>query len=183
MAIAAILGVFAASPAIADLTTYSALRGIGWEGVWAQDCSVPNAPPTGSNAKSIVFRYHNNLPFFGPPTRTAEWWTRDGAHHTMTSSIVSAKMLSEKTLMTRSTMETDDYELSIESEGDIGGNKMTVTRSHTSGTAKRDVPANVFSAKPLKAGDHFDFMSAENGIALRYDGTLVGPAELERCGE
>jgi hypothetical protein len=183
VAIAAVLGVFAATPAMADMATYSALRGVGWEGVWAQDCSVPNAPPTGGDAKSIVFRYHNNLPIFGPPTRTAEWWTRDGAHHTMSSTIVSAKMLSEKTLMTQSFMETDDFELRVDSEGDIAGNKMTVTKSHTTGTARRDVPANVFSAKPLKAGDHFDYMSAENGTALRYDGTAAGPAVLERCGE
>jgi hypothetical protein len=182
-AIAAALTMFAATRGMADVATYSALRGIGWEGVWARDCSEPNAPPTGSDAKLSPFRYHNNLPIFGPPTRTAEWWTKDGMHHTMISTIVTAKLSSDKILMTQSSIENEDFSLRIEAEGSIAGNKMIVTRSHTVGTALRDIPANVFSVKPLKTGDHFDYMSAENGIALRYDGTPAGSAELERCAD
>jgi hypothetical protein len=164
---------------VAHADTKDALREFGWEGTWSQDCSVPNILREGTTA--ILARSYDVIPTFGSPTRTIELvYERgplSGTKSTTVYTVTSAKIVADNKLL----MVSVDRSVNVESVLTLIGGKLVALRSVTSGIADREMPADILSDKPLKAGDHFSYISAADGISLSPSGTPRGAAVLEKC--
>jgi hypothetical protein len=88
--------------------TKQALREFGWEGTWAQDCSIPNVLKEG--AQAVLPRAYDLIPLIGSPTRTIELiYERGplaGTKSTTVFTITSAKIVADNKLVTTSTDST-----------------------------------------------------------------------------
>jgi hypothetical protein len=160
--------------------TKQGLREFGWEGTWSLDCSIPNVLKEGMTA--VLPRSYDVIPLLGPPIRTVELIYENGplagTKSTTIFTIKSARMVTDNKLVTVSTGNTRT--VTTESVLSMIDGKMVGLRSVMSGTATEDIQAGTLSVKPWRTGDHFSFVSAENGVALGPDGSPRGSAVLER---
>jgi hypothetical protein len=156
-----------------------ALREFGWEGVWSQDCSIPNVFTKGIT-KAVLARSYNSVPLWGPPVRVIQI-VYDAQPTKFIFTITDARIVADNKLRTVAVQGSDDVTITSESVLSMVGNKMVALRGHTTGIAKRDIPAGRYSTDTLRAGDTFDYTNAENGVSQDYKGRAIGSAIVEKC--
>jgi hypothetical protein len=176
-----LLSLTAAAPAFAEQTTAEALQKFGWEGTWSVDCSVPSTITSGNHQPAVLARLHDVVPMFsGSPARTVEL-TINGAPANQVFIVTNARMVADNKLLTISTTKTALMTMTYESVLTMTGGKMVGLRGRVTGVAKQDIQAGRYSTDALKAGDHFEYNNAENGVALNFKGEPIGVAASEKC--
>lgn len=161
--------------------TKQALRDFGWEGTWSSDCSIPNVFRPGT--KAVLPKLQDQIPVFGPPTRTAELIYESGPLAGIVSkftfTVTSAKLVADNKLVIVSVENKSNW--TYEAVVTKVDGKMVALRSKVSGNAMIDSPAGDLAIGPLKAGEPFSYQNAENGVSLTAAGAPRGTAILEKC--